>query len=153
MSIKSLALLWMFLGHTEPSSIQDLVVMDELTCLADNIYYEARGEPTVGQVMVALTTLNRADLNKFPPSVCAVVYQSHQFSWTRDKELLARPKDMKSWYKAASIAVMTYTGMVLDISKGATHYYAYKLVDKPEWAMSMTKVKKVGGHYFFKETS
>jgi len=68
----------------------------QLTCLAKNIYFEARNEPFAGQFAVALVTLNRVNDTAFPDTICKVVYQGiHttdgfpkrdrcQFSWYCD---------------------------------------------------------------------
>ena len=47
----------------------------QLTCLAKNIYFEARNEPFAGQFAVALVTLNRVNDSAFPNTICKVVYQ------------------------------------------------------------------------------
>ena len=47
----------------------------ELECLALNVYFEARSEPSEGQLAVAYTTLNRVADTQFPDSVCEVVQQ------------------------------------------------------------------------------
>jgi len=47
----------------------------QLTCLATNIYFEARNEPFAGQFAVALVTLNRVNDTAFPNTICDVVYQ------------------------------------------------------------------------------
>jgi spore germination cell wall hydrolase CwlJ-like protein len=47
----------------------------QLTCLAQNIYYEARSEEFDGKVAVAQVTLNRANSGKFPDTICGVVHQ------------------------------------------------------------------------------
>ena len=57
-----------------------------MRCLAENVYYESRGEPLKGQVAVAKVTLNRLD-EGYARSVCGVVYQQYspdsacQFEW------------------------------------------------------------------------
>ena len=51
-------------------------------CLAMNIYHEARGERMEGQIAVAQVTLNRAAHEEWPSTICDVVYQPKQFSWT-----------------------------------------------------------------------
>lgn len=48
----------------------------ELKCLAQAIYYEARGEPLPGQIAVAEVVLNRADSKRYPSSVCGVVFKT-----------------------------------------------------------------------------
>ena len=47
--------------------------LEDLRCLAENIYHEARGEPLAGQYAVAEVTMNRVRSREFPNSVCAVV--------------------------------------------------------------------------------
>ena len=49
-----------------------------LTCLARNVYFEARGEPTAGQYAVAEVTMNRKASGRYSDTVCGVVYQK---SW------------------------------------------------------------------------
>ena len=51
-------------------------------CLALNVYHEARGEVIEGQIAVAHVTLNRVNHSYFPETICDVVYQNRQFSWT-----------------------------------------------------------------------
>ena len=69
----------------------------ELHCLAENIYYEARGEPLDGQYAVAEVTLNRVRSPYFPKTICAVVHDTRwdslrhryvaHFSWTQMADL------------------------------------------------------------------
>jgi spore germination cell wall hydrolase CwlJ-like protein len=57
----------------------------QIRCLAKNVYFEARGEPRLGQVAVAFVTLNRVESRHFPNTVCGVVEERRrhicQFSW------------------------------------------------------------------------
>ena len=67
--------------------------VDEVLCLAENIYFEARSESAAGRMAVALVTFNRVEHPNFPDTVCGVVKQtkyypsgridlhSCQFSW------------------------------------------------------------------------
>jgi N-acetylmuramoyl-L-alanine amidase len=64
----------------------------DLTCLARNIYFEARGEPLVGQYGVAEVTMNRVGSPLHSDTMCDVVHEKHwnarlrryigAFSWT-----------------------------------------------------------------------
>ena len=62
-------------------------------CLAEAIYFEARGEGVEGQFAVAEVILNRVDSPKFPNSICKVVRQGTgrkhacQFSYNCDGKL------------------------------------------------------------------
>ena len=73
----------------------------QLNCLAQNIYHEARGEPTSGQLAVAFVTLNRTEDDRFPDSICGVVYQKGQFSWTKRNP---RIRENAAWSAAHLIA-------------------------------------------------
>ena len=55
-----------------------------LACLIQNGYHEARGESLLGIVAVTEVVLNRVDDNRWPDTVCEVVWQKNQFSWTTD---------------------------------------------------------------------
>ena len=62
----------------------------EQRCLAEAIYFEARGEVEEGQVAVAQVVLNRVKNPSYPDSICGVVYQNKhkrnrcQFSYACD---------------------------------------------------------------------
>ena len=73
----------------------------QLNCLAQNIYHEARGEPISGQLAVAFVTLNRMQDDRFPDSICSVVYQKGQFSWTKHNPRIREPK---AWVKSVDVA-------------------------------------------------
>jgi hypothetical protein len=49
---------------------------DALTCLATAMYFEARGEPEEGQLAVGQVILNRVAHDRYPNTVCGVVYQN-----------------------------------------------------------------------------
>ena len=51
-------------------------------CLALNIYHEARSESMEGQIAVAQVTLNRVAHSEWPSTICEVVSEPKQFSWT-----------------------------------------------------------------------
>ncbi len=65
--------------------------VDEIYCLAENVYHEARGEPNIGKQAVAHVVLNRVIRNDFPNTVCKVVKQGPlRESWkTRQHKDLA----------------------------------------------------------------
>lgn len=132
----------------------------ELRCLALNIYHEARGEPTQGQLAVALVTMNRVQSKKYPTTVCNVVWQRRQFSWTHDGRS-DRPNDKASWRQSKKIAKFVYNKYsnmhmqaknALDITKGALHYYAPRLAN-PYWAELKEVTVRVGEHVFLREGS
>ena len=154
------SLLLVFSSSVFASKTKDSVESKELRCLALNVYFEARGEPTTGQLAVAMVTMNRVRSKRFPSSVCGVVWQKRQFSWTHDGKS-DRPRDKKSWRLAKQIANFVYykydnfrtlSNGALDFTKGALHYYAPKLAD-PKWAKSKQVTRQIGGHLFLAESS
>jgi N-acetylmuramoyl-L-alanine amidase len=130
-------------------------------CLAMNLYWESRGEPTKGQVLVAYVTLNRAHWK--PQNVCEQVFASKQFSWANGKVVKTktgwalheslRPKDHEAWQSALRMATIAITlpqpKPKYDPSKGATHYHA-TYVD-PDWDDAMVRIAQVGQHVFYRE--
>ena len=68
------------------------VIADEVKCLAQNIYWEARNQSIQGMYAVADVTLNRVKDKRWPSTVCEVVKQRKnergkwicQFSWYCD---------------------------------------------------------------------
>lgn len=73
----------------------------QLNCLAQNIYHESRGEPLAGQLAVGFVTLNRIEDAAFPDTICDVVYQQGQFSWTKHKPGIS---EKEAWRLAMLIA-------------------------------------------------
>lgn len=115
-------------------------------CLALNIYHESRGEVIEGQLAVAHVTMNRVNHDYFPDTVCDVVYQNKQFSWTflkKDHE----PENQKLWNQALVIARDVMIGNTEDPTHGATFYHANYV--NPSWAKKMDLSKVIGVHLFY----
>ena len=117
----------------------------KLECLTANIYYEARGEPLAGKLAVALVTLNRVKSKNYPNSICEVVYQKRQFSWTN--KIPTKKINPKLWQQASEIAVKAYLNPKILGNFKATHYH--NLTVKPKWSYKLTFVKQIGNHIFY----
>ena len=128
----------------------------QLTCLALNIYHEARGEPTAGQNAVAEVTLNRVASPRYPNTICEVVYQKGwdrirrrdvgAFSWT---EFDVKPKLKKTeWLRAIAVAEAVYYQRQKPEVDGALFYHARSI--KPSWARKKTPVARIGRHIFYR---
>ena len=67
----------------EPQEIKHLEDdVDQVFCLAENVYHEARGEPDIGKSAVAHVVLTRARRSDFPNSICKVTKQGPVYeSW------------------------------------------------------------------------
>ena len=121
-------------------------------CLAQAVYYEARGEDEAGQQAVAQVVLNRLADPKYPKSVCGVVYQGSdlktgcQFTFTCDGSL-SHPLITRSWLQAEAVAQHALKGRVFAEVGGATHYHADRV--SPYWKASLTKLTQIGRHIFY----
>ena len=124
-------------------SIDIIQKREQLYCGAQNIYHESRGESSWGQIAVANVVRNRVASEHYPNTICEVVWQSKQFSWT-DDEISDEPKNRKAFVKAVWFNLIS--GM-MDKTKGATHYYAHNKVD-PFWAKEMKVTTVIGNHTF-----
>lgn len=111
----------------------------EFKCLTDNIYYEARGESLEGQRMVAKVVLNRTKHPDYPDSICGVVYQPFQFSWTAHKQ----PKPLQQQYNIAKEAAYTAH------QHPTQAIFFHNLKVKPHWSKTRTVVAKEGKHVFY----
>jgi len=125
----------------------------ETYCLAQNIFFEARSESLASQAMIAEVTLNRVASKHFPNTVCDVVWQRKQFSWTHDGKHDDPTRmsflDREAWkeiYKAAELIINNPEGYLP--KTGATHYHADYV--KPYWTSEMKYLGKVGSHLFYK---
>lgn len=123
-------------------------------CLAEAVYFEARGEAVRGQIAVAQVVLNRAFSGKYPETVCGVVYQNKnrhyacQFTFACDNiPDVVREPDM--WDRARKIAKAMLDGKLwLPEVDRSTHYHAYWV--RPSWVSEMKKMYKFGVHTFYR---
>jgi N-acetylmuramoyl-L-alanine amidase len=161
---------------SEPLLPPNPIDINQMHCLATNIYHEARGESIKGKIAVAHVTMNRVTSNRYPSSVCDVVYQAEmRLNW-KGKLVPRRHKCQFSWYcdgKSDNIVLKTATGKVIkhnmaawkqslkvattilknemtDPTYGATHYYNDKLAD-PSWADAYMMVARIDNHVFHKQ--
>ena len=120
----------------------------DIKCLAQNIYHEARSSNLADQAAVADVVLNRVESSKYPNTICEVVWQRKQFSWTHDgKSDRMRDTDAaKSAYYVA-YQMLTY-GRFRGISEKSDHYHATYV--KPYWAKSFELVGTIGKHRYYR---
>jgi len=133
--------------HTMAAELDD----KQLKCLADNVYYEARGEPVEGQIAVAQVTLNRVVNGRWGNTVCEVVYYKRlgvcQFSWVCQSRKL--PKSIqytKSKLIAQRVADYHYTDVQYRY-KDAMYFHSNKI--HSHWHNKRTKLKQTGNHIFY----
>jgi hypothetical protein len=123
-------------------------------CLANAIYFEARGESVRGQIAVAQVVMNRVFSGYYPDSVCGVVYQNAhrrhacQFAFACDgiPDTVNEPDALE---RAKRIAQEMLDGKLWlpEVGK-ATHYHAYWV--HPSWVREMRKLHRLGVHTFYR---
>lgn len=134
----------------------------DLACMTANIFFEARGEGKKGMEVVAKVTMNRVLHKKYPPNVCAVIFQRKQFSWTHEqrwdtiwKVMNGRMQgfsklDRAAYHQAKKIAQKALTEQwSIDLPDNALWYHTTQV--KPVWRKKLQKVATVGKHIIYKE--
>lgn len=126
----------------------------QIECLAKNIYFEARDQSDLGQKAVAWVTLNRVHSSDYPSTICDVVWQDSQFSWTRDGKS-DKPTNQDSWDRAKKLANIVYSRYYnardyKDPTDGAIMFHAAYV--KPYWRKSFERTIRIDDHIFYKES-
>ena len=148
------------------------VDLEEAYCLAQNIYYETRGETVSGQVAVATATMERLNDDRYPHTICGVVKQATlnpktglpfknkcSFSWYCDGK-----SDKISFYDnkgrivthrvqmfvmASTVAAMTISDQIKPVCAGSNFYYNPHKAN-PNWASLYTEKCTIGNHVFLR---
>lgn len=133
------------LAEVEPIAQTRTANNTEIQCLARNVYFEARGEGQRGMQAVAHVTMNRVQSRQFRRTICGVVYQPSQFSWTR------RPSTPRGdlWQQSLNVARAVYNRLDSDdITHGATYFHARSA--RPNWAARFRRTISIGAHVFYR---
>ena len=139
--------------YTLPSKANDL------DCLVEAVYYEARSEGVIPKIAVANVILQRVKSKRYPSTICEVVHQGKhsngriirnkcQFSYYCDGKK-ERVKDYTSLIEVLDVASLVLEGVLLERTQGATHYHAYYV--KPRWSINkrFKNLGRVGAHIFY----
>ena len=126
----------------------------QMSCLAEALYFEARGEPIKGQLAVGEVILNRVEDRRYPSSICKVVNQGTgrrfacQFTYTCDGKLES-VNERKPYEMALKIAKILMTTHDRKMTKGSTHYHSNYV--NPKWSKKFERVAKFGRHIFYRQ--
>lgn len=120
-----------------------MAILEGLLWLTLNVYHEARSEPQVAQVAVALVTMNRAAEKNL--QIKEVIQQPRQFSWIsrKDSYFPDDPKAFLQCMQSVYLALQTQ-----DFTQGATHYHLDSV--EPSWTAEYTFLDQYGSHKFYK---
>ncbi|HRO10333.1 cell wall hydrolase [Amaricoccus sp.] len=118
----------------------------DLSCLAEAVYFEARGTGPVGESAVAHVVVNRAQAPAFPNSICGVVGDGCQFSYRCDghSDALAEPGSRARAFKVAE----TVLSGAPDITGGALFFHSARVA--PGWFKTRPRVGTFGGNVFYR---
>ncbi|MEM1375544.1 MAG: cell wall hydrolase [Pseudomonadota bacterium] len=127
----------------------------EWRCLAEALYFEARGETLKGQFAVAEVILNRVESARFPSTICAVVNQGTgkrfqcQFTYTCDghAEIISEPR---AWKMVGKVARLSMAGAVGNLTGGAQFYHTRSV--RPSWSRVFDHTTTIGYHKFYRRS-
>lgn len=119
----------------------------ETECLAASVYFESKSEPLEGQLAVAEVVINRAKSGgRFPPSVCAVVFQKGQFSFVRGTGFPPVNRNGELWKTAVAIAQIAMNDEWDSRASNALFFHAARV--RPGW--NKVRVAQLGNHVFYR---
>lgn len=126
---------------------------EEWACLAEALYFEARGESVKGQFAVAEVILNRVASSRFPDTVCGVVNQGTgrkyqcQFTYTCDgkEEIVA---NRQAYNRVGKVAQLMINGGPRSLTDGATYYHTKAV--RPKWSRKFDRTTTIGVHHFYR---
>ena len=139
-----------YANHTnygEKFDFSNVTSGQELGCMALNIYHEGRGEGRKGQVAIAAVTMNRVNSKYYPDTICEVVWQRKQFSWTHTASKYHSVTDQAAWQQSLTLARSFLDSEKVSEVGNATHYHAATV--QPYWAAEDKRVARVGNHLFY----
>ncbi len=124
----------------------------ERECLAQAVYYEARGESDAGQAAIAAVVMNRVRNPRYPKSVCEVVFQGAprrgcQFSFACNGAMLRSPPHGAAWRKARNVADAVMAGEAGHEVGNALSFHADYV--SPAWASALPRITQIGSHTFY----
>jgi spore germination cell wall hydrolase CwlJ-like protein len=120
-----------------------------LFCLAKNIYHEARGESTLGKYAVAQVTINRVRNHQFSNTICGVVHEPYQFSWTLNRNVRWSRPSGPAWNESMEIARQVLEdGVVVKGMENALFFHATYV--RPGWR-NVRRLATIGAHVFYRQ--
>ena len=135
------------------------MLLESLVCTAIAVYFEARGEPSEGQLAVAHVIQNRIEDARYPDNACAVVKQGYywqghpirdkcQFSFWCDGKS-DDPESNTSWDESVYLSLLIYSEeLTIDVTEGALWYHATYV--SPSWAEHYEKTVRINEHIFYR---
>ena len=127
---------------------------EQWRCLAEALYFEARGESVRGMFAVGEVIMNRVDSARYPSTLCGVINQGTgrryacQFTYTCDgnAEVI---HERAAWERVGKVARLLIDGAPRTLTGGATHYHTRAV--SPRWARVFPRTTTIGSHHFYRQ--
>ena len=140
----------------QATSLQELVgdmpaadaLSPDIKCLAQAVYFEARGEALTGQLAVARVVMNRASSGLYPRDYCSVVTQRSQFSFVKNGRIPNADESSPAWLRAKAIAQIAHQDLWESEAGDALYFHASYV--KPGWASRKTQLARIDTHVFYR---
>ena len=126
----------------------DAPMSRDLMCLAQAIYFEARGEPLDGQLAVGAVIVNRTNSKHYPGDYCSVVTQPGQFSFVRRGRSPSPDDNSLAWSRAQAVAQIAHQDL-WDSQAGDALFFHARYV-RPGWARQKVAVATIDSHIFYR---
>ena len=117
-------------------------MINEILCLSQIMFGEARGEPDMGKVAVAYTAINRKADPNYPKNICKVMTQPMQYQFID----YGMPTQTQVAY-LMPLAKAILEGRVDDPTRGAKWFHTK--TTKPIWAKQKDIKVALGNHIFY----
>lgn len=129
----------------------------ENKCLAEAIYYEARGDSEDGKKAIAEVIFARLKTGLYGRTICEVVHQGAgrphcQFSFTCNG-VMRYARIPSQWAASQRLAARILTGEspLTNLTGGATYFHADTI--DPGWPPYLVRTRQVGHHIFYRNTA
>jgi hypothetical protein len=148
--------------HTDTIDLSPLLqqlamqkLLAEEHCLAEAMYYEARGEGEAGERAIAEVVFHRTKARGYPHSLCGVVFQGAgsghgcQFSFACNGEML-QARSPGAWARAKRLAVRILSG-VEQLGNETADAISFHAADvDPGWGEHLVRTIQIGNHIFYR---
>ena len=141
-----------FSYNIQQKLVNEYYTEQEVDCITEAVYFEARGESVRGHKAVIEIILNRVDNQlDYPNKVCDVIYQKNQFSYrlydlkVNNKQLY---NDIKEEVKTHLFYVKILNLEQVRVIKKCSDHYDGKH-SKAHWIKNMKEPQPIGNHIFY----
>jgi spore germination cell wall hydrolase CwlJ-like protein len=129
-------------------TMPDAPLSRDLQCLAQAIYFEARGEPLDGQLAVGAVIVNRTTSGRYPSDYCSVVTQPGQFSFVHRGRIPSADETSPAWTRARAVAQIAHQDLWHSAAGEALFFHARYV--RPGWARTKVALATIDSHIFYR---